>query len=75
MYRHVQIEITNRCSLKCRECPHRYLKRRKTDMSQEVFTAVLEKFVVGKQVDSLIYNKDGEPFLHPDFQSWKNPRP
>jgi sulfatase maturation enzyme AslB (radical SAM superfamily) len=39
-------------------------------MKEEVFTAALEKLVVGRDVNAIIFNKDGEPLLHPEIKAW-----
>lgn len=66
-----QIELTTRCNLKCKYCPHHpNLPRKKEDMEWDVFEASLDlvKFFVrqGTQTE-LSLTGIGESMLHPRF--------
>ena len=65
---HVQIELTNRCNLACVECPHRMMKRKQEDMKQPVFQKILQ-IIEPMKPQTVIVHKDGEPLLHPYFDS------
>lgn len=69
-----QIELTNRCNLDCRECPHRYMKREQQSMSLETVQAIVDNLIGNHEVEKLIgkpstiiLHKDGEPLLHPNL--------
>lgn len=63
-----QIEITTRCNLRCRYCPHPKMKRDKTDMTAEVFTRALDHveyyYKQGTQKE-LSITGIGESTMHP----------
>lgn len=66
-----QIEISTRCNLRCKYCPHfPVLPRNKEDMSRETFLAAMDlvKYYVrqGTQTE-LSLTGIGEAMLHPDF--------
>lgn len=63
----LQIELTNKCNLKCVECPNRLMIRPRFHMGDEVFAKTVELFVKDMPVDTVITHKDGEPLLHPKF--------
>lgn len=68
-----QIELTSHCDLECGYCPNRKMKRNRAFMNDEVFDAILHKYVVPyKDVNSFcpptfIGHKDGEPLLNKAF--------
>ena len=66
-----QVELSTRCNLKCRYCPHwPELPRKKEDMSEDTFSATLDlvRFYVrqGTQTE-LSLTGIGEAMLHPRF--------
>lgn len=65
-----QIELTTRCNLACRYCPHPKLERPKADMSWETFDRTLEHIAYyvrhGEQWEVSLTGL-GEGTLHPDF--------
>jgi hypothetical protein len=66
-----QIELSTRCNLRCKYCPHfPELPRKKEDMSRDTFKAALDlvRFYVrqGTQTE-LSLTGIGEAMLHPDF--------
>ncbi len=66
-----QIELSTRCNLKCKYCPHfPELPRKKEDMSEDTFAATLDliRFYVrqGTQTE-LSLTGIGEAMLHPRF--------
>lgn len=69
----LQMELTNRCNLKCVECPNRLMKRERHFMSEEIFDVILADYILdlkyGKNsmLPTIILHKDGEPLLHPNF--------
>lgn len=62
----LQIETTNRCNLVCKECPNRFMKRKRQDMTIETFDVILENYI--KPLEgvrpAVILHKDGEPLLN-----------
>lgn len=72
----LQLELTNRCNLKCVECPNRLMKRKRHFMSEEIFDKVLYEYITelkyGKDgmLPTVILHKDGEPFLHPQLSDF-----
>ena len=61
----LEIELTNRCNLKCDDCPHSILKREECDIRKEIFTTVIDSF--SNSVQYLVFSGFGEPALHPDL--------
>lgn len=66
-----QIELTTRCNLRCKYCPHfPVLPRKKEDMSRDTYNAALDlvRYYVrqGTQTE-LSLTGIGESLLHPDF--------
>lgn len=66
--RHCQVELTNRCNLACAECPHRMMERKQENMTQPVFQKILQ-IMEPMKPETVIVHKDGEPLLHPQFDS------
>ncbi len=68
-----QVEITSRCSLRCKYCPQPKMHREKMDMPDHVFERVLywlgEFHRDGKQQDVNLHHF-GESTLHPKFVEW-----
>lgn len=65
-----QIEITTRCNLACRYCPHPKMKREKTDMTDDIFDRSLDHaeyyYRRGTQKE-LSITGIGESTLHPNL--------
>lgn len=61
-----QIELTSRCNLKCRYCPHPTLQRDKEDISMEVYQAALD-WATTMDSPELSLTGMGEATLHPEF--------
>ena len=62
----IQLELTNRCNLRCVECPNHKMQRERGFISNEVFLKVLNDYIIplrGEQ-PTVILHKDGEPLLH-----------
>lgn len=64
-----QIEITSRCSLRCKYCPQPKMARPKADMSDEVFERVLYWLQEFNQ-DVVNLHHFGESTMHPKFIEW-----
>ena len=65
-----QIEITSRCNLRCKYCPHPTMKREKDDMTWFTFTKAMEHVEYYNQLGSqpeLSFTGMGEALLHPQF--------
>ena len=71
-YKNLQIELTNACNLSCVECPHRVMQRTVCNMSDDVFTKILNEFIVGKNIFGVILSKDGEPLINNRLTSYIN---
>ena len=57
-----QIEVTNRCNLKCKMCPRDYFKVPKEDMPLDTFKKIVSRLV---GVKLLTLTGWGEPLIHP----------
>jgi radical SAM protein with 4Fe4S-binding SPASM domain len=68
----VSIEPTNRCNLRCPECPsgNDTLKRNRGFMDRAMFNSVIDQ--LSPQLLYLTLYFEGEPFLHPDFFDFVN---
>lgn len=67
-----QIEITSRCNLACKYCPHPTLKRDKVDISSNDFYSAMrwvEYFNSKGTQSELALTGMGEALLHPDFMA------
>lgn len=65
-----QIEITSRCNLACKYCPHPKMPRAKSDMDMETYRRALKwaKYFVDKGTQKeLNLAGIGESTMHPDF--------
>jgi len=71
--KHLQVELTNYCNLKCMECPHRDMERPLEHMSERVFK-YLEHFIESceqrEPLTTMILHKDGEPLMCPFFDDY-----
>ena len=65
-----QVELTSRCNLRCRYCPHPKLRREKEDMTEEVLSSALDHLAyyrgLGTQQEVSITGL-GEALMHPRF--------
>ena len=61
----LEIELTNRCNLKCSSCPHSILDREECDMTKEIFASIMDSFI--EDIQYLVFSGFGEPALHPDL--------
>ena len=69
--RHLQIELTNHCQLFCSECVNRFMRRKRTHMSEDVFNVILAKYIEQPmQPETVILSKDGEPLLCPNIREY-----
>lgn len=59
------IELTSKCNMNCKFCPHPVLKRKKQDMPHEYVVKILEE-ITGKNKD-VTFHVLGEPFLNKRF--------
>ena len=59
---YMEIEITSRCDLKCKNCPQTVLKRKKQDLDAKSYKKIIDDFA-GK-VPMLCLSGFGEPLLH-----------
>jgi len=57
-----QIEVTNRCNLKCKMCPRDYFKVPKEDMPLDTFKKIVSRL---EGVKLLTLTGWGEPLIHP----------
>lgn len=69
-YKNLQIELTNACNLSCVECPHVNMERPIRNMSEAVFTKILQEFIANKPVNAVVLHKDGEPLLNNRLTSY-----
>lgn len=69
MYKHLQVEFTNVCNLSCVECPQRLMERKKGHMQLDVFDKILHGYIVGQNLQTIIFHKDGEPLCHPAIET------
>jgi len=65
----LQMELTNKCNLKCVECPNRLMKRERADMPKDVFEAILNNYIKTDNFGTIIPHKDGESLLHPHIKT------
>lgn len=66
-----EIELSSRCNLACKYCPHPVLERPKEDMSFETFWATLDllrHFVRAGTQTEVSLTGIGEALLHPSFE-------
>lgn len=61
-----QVELTSRCNLRCKYCPHPSMRREKADMPEAVFARVLYWLREFRQA-SVHLHHFGESTLHPRF--------
>lgn len=68
----VSIEPTNRCNLRCPECPsgNDTLKRSRGFMDRAMFASLIDQLSPHLQYLTLYF--EGEPYLHPDFFDFVN---
>ncbi len=68
----VSIEPTNRCNLRCPECPsgNDTLKRSRGFMDRAMFTSLIDQLSPHLLYLTLYF--EGEPYLHPDFFDFVN---
>lgn len=65
-----QIEITSRCNLRCKYCPHPKMQRAKIDMTMETYRKALSwvsEFVHNGTQHELNLAGIGESTMHPEF--------
>lgn len=65
-----QIEVTTRCNLRCKYCPHPKMQRPKDDMSWETFEKALKwvrSFLEAGTQRELSFTGIGESTMHPQF--------
>ena len=65
-----QVELTSHCDLTCGYCPNRDMERKRAYMSDEVWGAILCRYIVPYKnhnsfcPPTFIGHKDGEPLLN-----------
>lgn len=67
-----QIEMTSRCNLRCKYCPHPHMERPKVDMTMETFKQSLlwaNYFIRKGTQKELNLAGIGESTLHPEFET------
>lgn len=65
-----QIEVTTRCNLRCKYCPHPKMQRPKEDMKWETFEKALKwvrSFLAAGTQRELSFTGIGESTMHPQF--------
>ena len=66
-----QIEVTTKCNLRCKYCPHPKMQRPKEDMTWETFEKALmwvRSFLAAGTQRELSFTGIGESTMHPQFQ-------
>lgn len=61
----IDVELTNRCNMRCIFCAQRAMRRKRTDLQEEHYRMLLEEAAVRKT--PLRFIRWGEPLLHPRF--------
>lgn len=64
-YRIVQIEVTNRCNMRCSFCPLPIRETRFRDMPVEDVFQILVRLSAVKGIDFVAFHQFGEPMLYP----------
>lgn len=64
----VILEVTNRCNLRCPNCPNKDMKRKRGIMGFETYKKVVDE-CVALGVDNVCISGAGEPTLHPQLAS------
>ena len=59
---YLEVELTNRCNLKCKNCPNTVLKRKKTDISDDNYKSIID--ITSSNVPMICLSGYGEPVLH-----------
>jgi hypothetical protein len=59
----LQIEVTNRCTMRCPMCPHQYMTRSAQDMEFELFRKIVDEN--SDTAEMAILHLMGEPMLNP----------
>ncbi len=62
--RQLQVELTNRCNLRCKMCQRSLLKVPEVDMPRDVFDALVGNL---RGVKDIVLRGWGEPLMHPNF--------
>lgn len=62
-----QIEVTSRCNMACKFCPHPTMTRPKKDMTVQTFKACKRSLRPSQKVG---FHMVGEPLLHPLLLEW-----
>ena len=63
----INIEITNRCNLKCKFCVNRSMQRVKQDISNDIFHKIINDIKCYPEVNNIIPVGLGEPFLNKNW--------
>ena len=64
----IQLELTNMCQLKCVECPNHLMTRSREVMKPAVLDNLVENYIMGKGIETVVLSKDGEPLLYPNIK-------
>ncbi len=64
--RHIMIEISSVCNIKCIGCPNGFIKRRCKFIDKELFFDIFKKY--GNKLEKVFLWNYGEPLLHPNIE-------
>jgi MoaA/NifB/PqqE/SkfB family radical SAM enzyme len=66
--KHIFIELSSVCNLKCEFCAYSWTQRKGTFMSLELLGKILSDLKKIEPVDYVMFSALGEPTLHPSFE-------
>jgi len=62
---HLDIEVTNYCTLKCPICPRQFMKREKGFMTWKTLRKIIEESK--EETKTIYFHHMGDPLLHPEL--------
>ncbi len=68
--KYVEIEITNRCNMRCSFCPRQLMTRQEQDMNFELYKKIIDELTENYDDIIVAYSLFGEPLLHPEFKNF-----